>query len=150
MKTSIQGLNLIKIFEGCKLKAYKCPADIWTIGYGHTKDVKSYDVITKDKSDELLKKDIIWVESVINKNVKAILNQNQFDALASFVFNVGENAFRSSTMLKYLNSSNEILQASKQFKVWNKVYDNKRGIYIESQGLTNRRKKEMELFLNNG
>ena len=115
MNTSTNGLALIKEFEGCKLDAYKCPANIWTIGVGHTKGVKEGDRITESQALDLLREDMRWVENAIDKHVTAHLNQNQYDALASFIFNCGEFAFYSSTLLKKLNAgdyegaSNEFL-----------------------------------------
>lgn len=90
MKTSKNGLNIITKYEGLKLHAYKCPAGKWTIGYGHTLGVKQGDVITKEKALEYLKKDLETAEIKVN----AIDNiyhftQNEFDALVSFVYNVG-------------------------------------------------------------
>lgn len=139
-KISENGINLIKSFEGLRLSAYKCPAGVWTIGYGHTGNVKPFDVVTEKQAEDILKNDLIKFEKVINDFVSVELNQNQFDALVSFVFNVGANAFKKSTMLKFLNANHFPLAAG-QFDRW---------VYIKgekSNGLINRRKKEKELFL---
>ena len=91
MKTSDNGINLIKEFEGCMLTAYRCPAGVLTIGYGHTgSDVKAGMKITKEKATELLKKDLIKFEKHVMKYDNVYhFNQNQFDALVSFAFNIG-------------------------------------------------------------
>ena len=99
MKTSRNGLELIKRHEGCRLTSYKCLAGIWTIGYGHTgRDVVPGMTITSLQAEELLMKDVRWAEDAINQE-NLPLNQNQFDALVSFVYNIGAVNFRSSTLL---------------------------------------------------
>ena len=140
MKTSKKGIELIKKYEGLKLKAYKCPAGVWTIGYGHTKNVKQGDVITEVQAEILLIYDLNDFENCIKKNVRIPLTQNQFDALVSFCFNVGCGNFLKSTLLKKLNEG-KIAEAAKEFLKWNKA-DGK-----ELAGLTKRRQEEMELFL---
>ena len=90
MKTSDKGLELIKNFEGCKLTAYRCPAGVLTIGYGHTGDVKEGQKITQKKADALLKEDLEKFEKRVEKyNWKYHFNQNEFDALVSFAYNIG-------------------------------------------------------------
>lgn len=140
MKTSKKGIELIKNYEGLKLKAYKCPAGVWTIGYGHTKNVKQGDVITEVQAEILLMYDLIDFENVIKKNVRIPLTQNQFDALVSFCFNVGCGNFLKSTLLKKLIEG-KIAEAAKEFLKWNKAGGK------ELAGLTKRRQEEMELFL---
>ena len=83
MKTSAEGLSLIKKFEGCELYAYQCSAGVWTIGYGHTKDVEPGMQITKEDAEEMLVEELHEYESYINDFVTAPLSQNQFDALVS-------------------------------------------------------------------
>lgn len=140
MKTSDKGLSLIKGFEGFRGRAYKCPAGVWTIGYGHTGlEVKSGSVITEWQGGELLKKDIARFERAIDNLVKVPLNQNQFDALVSFVFNVGEVAFSKSTLLKLLNAK-DYTGAAAQFPRWNK------GGGKVLPGLVKRRAAERKLF----
>ena len=139
-KISENGINLIKSFEGLRLSAYKCSAGVLTIGYGHTGNVKPFDVVSEKQAEDILKNDLIKFEKVINDSVCVELNQNQFDALVSFVFNIGATAFKKSTMLKFLNANHFPLAAG-QFDRW---------VYIKgekSNGLINRRKKEKELFL---
>ena len=138
-KTSKRGLDLIKEFEGCKLKAYLCPANIWTIGYGHTGLVKEGDRVTKKEATLLLKQDVAKFERGVNEKVKVPLSQNQFDALVSFTFNVGLGAFSKSTLLKKLNAL-DYNGATNEFKRWNK---GNRRILV---GLTRRRLAEENMF----
>lgn len=141
MNISEKGLNLIKIFEGCRLKAYKCPAGVWTIGFGHTgKDVKEGLVITQEQAEHYLHNDVIIHSANVSRLVKRPLTQNQFDALVSFEYNVGYGNFASSTMLKLLNQ-NKYPEAAEQFDRW--VYANKKKL----PGLVKRRQAEKELFL---
>lgn len=143
MNISQEGIDLIKSFEGLKLEAYKCQAGIWTIGYGHTKNVKDKDIISNSQADSFLVQDLYFIEQSINQLVKVELNQNQYDALCSFVFNVGVLAFNQSTLLAKLNMGNYI-GASNEFERWNKITVD--GIKQSSTGLTNRRKAEKNLF----
>lgn len=140
MRTSKNGIELIKKFEGIKTKAYKCPAGVWTIGYGHTKNVQKGDTCTMAQAVEFLKEDLRVFECAINDLVKVELNQNQFDALVSFVYNVGAGAFQDSTLRKFLNAGHFPLAAG-QFDRWNKAG----GVVLE--GLVKRRAAEKELFL---
>ena len=140
MKISDKGIAFIRDHEGCVLTAYQDGGGVWTIGIGHTRGVKAGQVITQSQADEFLADDISPVEACINKSVTVALNQNQFDALASFIFNVGENAFKNSTLLKKLNAGN-YRAAADQFTRW--VYDN--NVFV--QGLYNRRTDEKVLFL---
>ena len=102
MKTSQRGLDMIKGFEGFKFTAYKCPAGVLTIGYGHTKDVKDNDVITRSEAEAFLIGDIQEAENAVKDLVKVHINQNKFDSLVSFTFNIGISAFSESTLLKML------------------------------------------------
>lgn len=99
MKTSDAGLNLIKQFEGLSLKAYKCPAGVWSIGYGSTSGVKQGMVITERQAVERLKQDVRVAEVVLNK-LDVNFAQCQFDSLCSFIFNLGAGAFATSTLKK--------------------------------------------------
>lgn len=142
---SENGYSIIKEFEGFKISAYKDTGGVWTIGYGTIKypdgrSVKQGDTCTLAQAEQYLKHDCTWVDACLDKVVKVKLNQNQFDALASFVYNIGETAFVKSTMLAKLNAG-EFIAAAGQFDRW--VYDNGKRI----QGLANRRAKEKELFL---
>lgn len=106
MKIGFKGLNLIKDSEGFEANAYKCPAGVWTIGYGHTRGVTPDMTITMVEAEALLRQDVKWAENVVNEYVSVPLNQNQFDALVSFVFNVGEGNFKDSSLLTELNKGN--------------------------------------------
>ena len=140
LKTTQSGIDLIKNFEGFSAKPYLCPAKVLTIGYGHViKPWETFKVITKEKAEELLKKDIQWAEKTVQKYVTSKLTQNEFNALVSFVFNVGSSAFKKSTLLKAVNSHiSDII--STQFLRWVYVQGEK------SQGLVNRRIAEKALY----
>lgn len=140
MKTSTNGIELIKRFESCSLSAYQCPAKIWTIGVGHTKNVKQGDKISQSQADQFLHDDLSSSENAVNAYCTHALTQNQFDALVSFVFNVGAGNFKSSTLLKRLNA-NMIGLAAMEFPKWNKAQGK------EFAGLTARREAEKQLFL---
>ncbi|ECY9928067.1 lysozyme [Salmonella enterica subsp. enterica] len=140
MKTSDNGRAFIRAREGVNLAAYQDGGGVWTIGYGHTRGVKQGQVINHEQADEFLDSDLRQVESCISERVTVALNQNQFDALVSFVFNVGRQAFSDSTLLKKLNEGN-YRAAADQFTRW--VYDNDKFV----QGLYNRRVAERDLFL---
>ncbi|MDM1757212.1 MULTISPECIES: lysozyme [unclassified Acinetobacter] len=138
------GYAIIRDAEGFRSKAYLDTGGVWTIGFGTIKypngtSVQKGDVCTTQQAEQWLKNDCKWVDACLDKNVKVNLNQNQFDALASFVYNIGETAFVKSTMLTLINQ-NSLTLAANQFDRW--VYDNGKKI----QGLVNRRSKEKELF----
>lgn len=140
MRTSNKGIELIKSFEGIKTKAYLCPAGVWTIGYGHTKNVQKNDTCTMAQAIAFLKEDLRVFECAIDDLVKVELNQNQFDALISFVYNVGAGAFKDSTMRKFINAGHFPLAAG-QFDRW--VYAKN----VKLEGLVRRRAAEKKLFL---
>ena len=149
MKTSSRGIALIKEFEGLELKAYKDVAGVWTIGYGHTKGFRKGRFhpeykITECEANDLLIADLQLFEDAINDAVIVNLNQNQFDALASFTFNVGIGGFRSSTALKRLNKR-DLLGAAKALTWWDKARVNGRLRVVH--GLVRRRNRERDLFL---
>ena len=139
MNISKEGLSLIKKFEGCELEAYKCPAGVWTIGYGHTKDVKEGDKINKEEADYLLQEEMIEYESYINDFVEVPLNQNQFDALCSWVYNLGPTNLKNSTMLRVLNEE-KYADVPQEIKRWNKAG----GEVLD--GLIKRREAEAKMF----
>lgn len=131
----------IKTAEGLRLTAYLDTGGVWTIGYGHTgSDVREGLTIPLSEAERLLTRDLRVAEGHVNDAVKVKLTQNQFDALVSFVYNVGGGAFRSSTLLKLLNAG-DYDGAANQLPRWNK--DNGKTV----PGLTNRRREERELFL---
>lgn len=136
-------LSLIKTFEGLSTTAYVCPAGVWTIGYGHTKDVKKGDVITQAGAEQLLQKDVnLFARQVINVLHHSI-NQNQFDALVAFAFNVGMGNFKKSTLLKKVNIG-DFKTAAQEFLKWDK--DKRNGVAVQIEGLTRRRQAEKRLF----
>lgn len=139
MTISNAGLNLIKQFEGLRLKSYLCPAGVLTIGYGSTQNVKANQTITEAEAELLLMKDLIPVENAIARLVTVPLKQCQYDSLCALIFNIGIGAFKRSTLLRFLNEE-LYYEASLQFARWNNVNG------VESKGLTKRRKAEMELF----
>lgn len=140
----IRNFDHIKRWEGLELQAYKDIAGVWTIGYGHTKTARPGMAITKAEADHLLTQDVSWVNDAINKHVTVPLNQNQFDALGSFVYNLGEGALARSTLLKKLNKG-DYEAAAQEFPRWNKARVN--GVLQPVRGLTNRRQDEQALFL---
>ena len=136
MKISDNGLAIIQKYEGCQLKAYLCPAGVLTIGYGHTgSDVKSGMTITKAKALELLKKDISRFEKAVSKYDSVYhWNQNQFDALVSFAFNIGSIDQLTN------NGKRSIAEISSKIT----AYDKANGKALA--GLTKRRAEEKKLF----
>lgn len=135
------GLELIKKFEGCRLKAYLCPAGVETIGYGHTRSAVMGQVISEAEADALLREDLRHAEEAVDRLVTAPINENQFSALVSFTFNLGAQAFEESTLLSLLNANAGAETVANQLLRWNKVDDQ------EWPGLTRRRHAERALFL---
>ena len=137
----VHNIDIIKKHEGLRLEAYlPTPNDVWTIGYGHTHTTQKGMKITEGQAESLLRKDITWVEKAVNKLVVVPLTQNQFDALSSLVFNIGEGGFSSSTLLRLLNVG-DYEGSANQFLRWNK----QKGRVLN--GLTKRREEERKLFL---
>ena len=144
MDISAEGLKLIQSFEGLRLKAYDDGVGVWTIGYGTIKypngvKVKSGDVCTESQANEYMKHDLEGFVSAVNKLVTVPLKQNQFDALVSLMYNIGQTNFANSTLLKKLNTGN-YKDAAAQFNVWNRA-----GGRV-MQGLINRRAAERKVF----
>lgn len=139
MKTSSKGIEFIKRHEGFRARAYKCPAGVWTIGYGHTRGVNNGDVITKEQGERFLIQDLQTAEREVNSH-GLIINQNQFDALVSFVFNVGVGNFSRSTLLRKLKVNTNDSTISYEFSRW------KNGGGKVLPGLVKRRKEESELY----
>lgn len=140
MITSEAGLLLIKKFEGLRLEAYKCPAGVWTIGYGSTSNVFPGLKITEAEADARLKQDVQTSEKCVNQSVHVPITQYQFDALVSFTLNLGCGRLRNSTLLGLLNAG-EDTEAAEQFLRWNKAGG------VELAGLTKRREAEKDMFL---
>lgn len=139
MNISKEGLVLIKHFEGCELKAYRCPANVLTIGYGHTKNVTEDMEITQQEANDMLDEELIEYCEYIDKMVKVSLNQNQFDALVAWIYNLGPTNFRNSTLLTVLNQE-RYSDVPEQIKRWNKAD----GKILD--GLIKRREAEALLF----
>jgi len=141
VKISANGLALIKHFEGCKIKAYKCPAGIWTIGYGSTgSHVTEGKFITQQEAENLLLDDLHRFEIGVD-GLGLSLSQCKFDALVSFAFNLGLNSLKNSTLLKKIRAGKPDSEVALEFLKWNKA-----GGQV-LQGLVKRRKAESELFL---
>jgi len=131
--------DIIKKWESLRLEAYLCPANVWTIGWGHTKNVKEGDVCTLEQAETYLTEDMQSAVDTVNQNVTSSLKGNQREALISFVFNVGAGNFLNSTMLRMINAG-DMINAANQFSRWNKA----KGKVLP--GLTLRRKEEYDLF----
>lgn len=145
MTTSTTGINLISSFEDTKLQAYDDGVGVWTIGTGTTvypngKKVKEGDTCTLAQAKTYFAHDLKRFESSVNNLVKVPLSQNQFDALVSLVYNIGQTAFSKSTLLKKLNAK-DYTGAADQFLVWNRA-----GGKV-MKGLVRRREAERALFL---
>jgi lysozyme len=136
---SDRGLEKTKEFEGLRLTAYQDSGGVWTIGYGHTGSAKPGMTITQEKADELLRLDVHWAVSCVNNAVTVPVNQNQFDALVDFTFNIGCGAFRNSTLLRRLNAKN-YAEAAEEFTRWKFVKG------VEVAGLLRRREADKKLF----
>lgn len=135
-------MDFIEAWEGCRLQAYKCPADIWTIGVGHTKDVTEHDEITYEQSRELLRKDIEAVVKALAPFVNVHVTEGQYVALVSLAFNVGASyvVHNCPRLMRALNAG-DVEQAAHQFLDITKAGGK------ELPGLARRRKSEAKLFL---
>jgi lysozyme len=142
MNIGTKGLDLIRFFEGLELNAYQCAAGVWTIGYGHTKDVQQGMTISEARANEMLAEELNEYESYINGLVTVELNQDQFDAMVSWVYNLGVGNLKASTLLKVLNAG-DYDGVPAQMMRWNKAG----GKVLE--GLTKRRQAEADLFCGN-
>lgn len=140
MTISQKGIDLIKTFEGCKLFAYRDSVGIPTIGYGHIKDVKMGMSITQKQAEEFLKGDIKPVERLLN-GMGINYTQNQFDALTSWIFNLGEGNFKKSTMYKNIVARKSDVEITDQMVKW--VNAGGRPLL----GLKKRRVAEANMFL---
>lgn len=136
----LQNEELIKKWEGLRLVAYKpTPADRWTIGWGHTKNVTPGQRITRNEAQALFEEDVAWAEEAVNRYVKVKLNQKMFDTLVSFTFNIGEGNFSESTLLRKLNNR-DYEGAANEFARWK--YQGKTVL----RGLVRRRAEEEDYF----
>jgi lysozyme len=149
-KVSQEAINLVKVFEGLHkvgsdglIHAYFCPAGKWTLGFGATKGVRSGMTCTKDDAEKRLMEDLEEHGAIVKRSVNVPLTQHQYDALTSFVFNLGGGAFRSSTLLKVLNQG-KYDDVPAQLMRWNKAKVD--GKTVPLNGLTRRRTAEAALF----
>ena len=120
MRTSDEGVELIKHFEGCHLEAYLCPAGVPTIGYGHTRGVSMGDVIDQEAAEALLIEDLEEFEGYVDKLVEIALKQHEFDALVSWTFNLGPKNLEESTLLNRVNYG-PLSDVPTQIERWNRA-----------------------------
>jgi len=144
MKVSQSGVALIKRFEGLELEAYQDIAGVWTIGFGHTETARAGMKISEREAEELLRQDLKPRERAVDELTRVPLNQNEFDALVSFVYNVGIAGYRGSTARRRLNNGDRS-GAAQALTWWNKATVS--GVLREVTGLTRRRAAERALFL---
>ena len=134
------GIQLLTAFEGCELTAYQDSVGVWTVGYGHTKDVHPGMKITQAQAEQLLKQDLGIFEDAVADAITVEINDDQFAALVSFAFNLGAGALFESTLLRLLNTG-DFQKAANEFPQWNKAGGQ------ALLGLTRRRLAERALFL---
>ena len=139
MNISNEGISLIKKFEGCELEAYQDAVGVWTIGYGHTKNVKEGMTVSKEQADNMLLNELDEYCEHVEKAVTVDLKQCEFDALVSWTYNLGPTNLNNSTMLKVLNNK-EYNEVPNQIKRWNKAG----GKVL--QGLVRRREAEARMW----
>jgi lysozyme len=144
MQASDTAIQLIRRFEGFRAAPYLCPSGVPTIGYGHTAGVTmAAKPITEEQATVLLAADLARFERAVEEAIRIPLEQHEFDALVSFVFNIGVSAFRTSTLVRYLNGGDRSA-AAVEFERWNK--GRVRGTLIPLTGLSLRRTAERRLF----
>ena len=143
-RISRTGLELIKGFEGLRRRSQPLPGGGWIVGYGHTRSAREGVEVTEREAEFLLRYDLQTVEKMVMSAVHAPLNQNEFDALVSFAWNIGEEAFNSSDVLRYINAG-EMLAAAESFAAWRKARIGGRLIVVDA--LVRRRAAEKNLFL---
>lgn len=137
MNISNKGLELIKSYEGCRLTAYKCPAGVWTIGYGHTSGVYEGMVISQAQADQFLFEDVQRFVTAVNQyQARFNFNQNEFDALVSFTYNCGAGSL--ANVMSCCNTKQEIAEECK-------LYNKGGGVVLA--GLVRRREEEYKLFM---
>jgi len=145
MEVNKAGKDLIKRFEGCKLKAYKCPAGLWTIGYGNTfyedgTKVKEGDVITQERAEQLFDLIVNDFAEQVDALVKSNVTENNFAAIVSFTFNVGVSNLKKSTLLRKVNANPKDKTISAEFRKWVRA----NGEVLK--GLVRRREAEAKLY----
>ena len=147
MKISEYAEEVLKEHEGLRLKAYRCPSGVLTIGYGHTKKVKPGDVIDKETAHRFFVEDVEDVERLLDaERYSSALSQGQYDALVSFIFNLGWGKFRSSTLRKKLLCNVDDLSIPNEFRRWVYGTDPKTGAKVKLPGLVKRREWEASMY----
>lgn len=144
MRTGETGLNLIKGYEGLRMSAHYAPSEQWTVGYGHTSTARHGMSVTEHEAERLLRQDVGPIEALLAETVRAPLNQNEHDALVSLIYNIGEDNWRRSSVLRKLNAGDK-LAAAQAFEMWSKARVN--GELVALDGLVRRRAAEKSLFL---
>ena len=139
MTPSNDCIDMVKHFEGFKAVAYLCPANVWTIGYGRTKNVKDGDITSMPQATRDLEEELVEFGEQVHRVVDVELSQNEFDALTSWTYNLGVGNLQSSTLLKKLNSGDKNSVPSEMVR-WNKAA----GKVLA--GLTRRREAEAKLW----
>lgn len=119
MRASNKLLTALKGFESCHLTAYRCPAGVWTIGWGHTKGVREGQVITQAQADSLLECDLLTFVNYVN-GLRLNLTQGQFDALVDFAYNCGTGNLEKSTLLRKVRANAPLTEIQTEFRKWNK------------------------------
>lgn len=143
---SEQGYIFLKDREMLRLEAYKDSAGIWTVGWGHTgPNIASSTKWNQQQAEDAIHNDVKWAERAVNKLVRVPLMQCQFDALVALVFNIGETAFKTSTLLERLNDRDFERATKEEWPRWNKVHSS-RNTLVVNRGLTARRAAEVQLF----
>lgn len=140
MKVSDNLLHALKRFEGFRAKAYRCPAGVWTCGYGHTRGVTARTVCNEAKAMEWLRKDLEPIESFLSAIPEVCKTQGRFDACADFCFNLGTGAFKGSTLFKRIQKKDAVMLIQAEFRKW--VYAGGKRL----QGLVERREWEASRF----
>ena len=143
MRASSTLIAAIKRFEGVSLTAYQDSNGVWTIGYGHTKDVKRGDKITQYQAEQFLREDLQQFEAVANR-VKRISTQGKFDAVLDFIYNCGPKNFESSTLKKYIEIGKATWEIQEEFLKW--CNTRKNGQLVKLGGLVSRRIWEANRF----
>ena len=147
MKASNTLIEAIKRFEGFRGTAYKCPAGVWTIGYGHTVGVKRGDKMTEGEAERQLRRDLAEYEAFVDK-LGVTERQNKFDALVDFAYNLGCDALAGSTLLKKIRACAPDAEVRAEFMRW--VYAAVAGKKRRLDGLVKRRKRAPDRFCNLG
>ena len=140
MKVSDDLLHALKRFEGFRAKAYRCPAGVWTCGYGHTRGVTARTTCNEAKAEEWLRKDLEPIESFLSAIPEVCRTQGRFDACADFCFNLGTGAFKGSTLFKRIQKKESVSAIQAEFLKW--VYAGGRPL----EGLKTRRRWEAGRF----